>query len=132
MSEYIELLKKYKFDKQIKKFNKVFKDKKIVIYGSDSFFEVIKNNYDLTGLNIIGISDSKYNFNDEGKNDFGYKIIPRKKIVEYNPDVVLISTFKTFQNYKLLKRGILKNTKIKVYPMLNKSFIGLLLEAFSR
>ena len=132
MSEYLELLKKYKFDKQIKKFNKIFKDKKIVVYGGDSFFEIIKNNYDLSGLNIIGISDLKYNFNDEGKSDFGYKIILKDKIVQYNPDVVLISTIKTFKNYQLLKRGILKNTKIKVYPMLNKSFFELFLVAFGR
>ena len=48
-------LKKINFDKYIKKLIKKLAGKKAIIYGCGSFFCYINDNYDLSGLNIIGI-----------------------------------------------------------------------------
>ena len=131
MDEHLELLKKYKFDKQIKKLNKSLKGKSIVIYGAGTFFKKIKDNYDISNLNIIGISDLKYTIEQEGQLDMGYKIIPKDKIVEYNPDVILLATLKTFTLYKTFKQDIFKDTKIKIFPLVDKPFFELLKEVFA-
>ena len=130
MDEHLELLKKYKFDKQIVKLNKALKGNSVVVYGAGAFFKKIKENYDLSNLNIIGISDLKYQHSDEGNLDMGYKIIPRDKIADYNPDVLLIATLRTFSIYKSFKTHLLKGAKIKIYPLVDKPFFELLKEAF--
>ena len=43
-----------------KKLNKKLKGKTIVIYGSGLLFQKVLSNYDLSELNIIGISDRKF------------------------------------------------------------------------
>ena len=91
MDEHLELLKKYKFDKQLKKLDKNLKNKTVLIYGAGIYFKKIKENYDLSNLNIVGISDKKFQLEQEGQEEFGIKIVPYDKIWELNPDVILIA-----------------------------------------
>ena len=131
MDEHLELLKKYKFEKQLKKLDKKLKDKTVLIYGAGIFFKKIKDNYDLSNLNIIGISDKKFQLNQEGQEEYGIKIVPYDKIWEVNPDVILIATLNTFNIYKSLKQEIKeRKLKIKMLPLVDKPFFDLLAEVF--
>lgn len=46
-----------KAQKQINKLAAKYKDKRIVIYRAGEYFQTLANNFDLSSLNIIGISD---------------------------------------------------------------------------
>ena len=131
MDEHLELLKKYKFEKQLKKLDKKLKDKTVLIYGAGIFFKKIKDNYDLSNLNIIGISDKKFQLEQEGQEEYGIKIVPYDKIWEVNPDVILIATLNTFNIYRSLKKQIkTRNLETKVLPLVDKPFFDLLAEVF--
>ncbi len=43
--------------KTLPKLVKKLKNKKVVIYGTGSFFQCIKKYYDITGFNMVGIAD---------------------------------------------------------------------------
>ena len=130
MDEMLEYLKQVKFDRQLKKLNKKLKGKTIVIYGSGLLFQKVLSNYDLSELNIIGISDRKYIEDDEGKKDLGYPIVPLTKIVDYKPDYVLISTLKFLEIMDNFIHKDFKGTKIKVLPLVDKPFWKMIKEIF--
>lgn len=124
-------LKKIKFSKHFKKLNSKLKNKTIIVYGSGSLFIYIKENFDLSNLNIIGISDMKFTPEQEGDDYLGYKIIPKNKIVDYKPDYVLIAT----QNYVPLIESFvcreLKDTDINVAALAKKPLFTVLKEIWS-
>ena len=130
MDEMLEFLKKVKFDKQLKKMNKKFKNKTVVIYGTGLLFQTIISHYDLSELNIIGISDKKYSISEEGDEELGYKIIPLDKISNYKPDYVLIGALKFLPIIYDFTSKQFKNTKIKVLPLADKPILQLLKEVF--
>lgn len=117
MATLEEHLKQCKFDKYFKKLTKKLKGKKVIIYGTGSMFQYIQKNYDLSGLNIIGVSDGKYLLEQEGEEDLGYKIIPKEKLSEYDTDFVILGV----QNYiELLcdfASTIYKTKNTKVIPL---------------
>ena len=129
MSEDLKkYLKNINFQKQLDKLEKKYKNKKIIIYGTGLFFRTIVENYDISKLNIIGISDRKYDIYDEEKSFFGYRIIHLSKIKDYNPDCILISTFNFLPVMYSFKNKIFKNTKVEIFPIADKNFVFLLRE----
>lgn len=130
--DFESYLESLNFNKQLKNLNKRLKNKRIILYGAGSLFQYIKENYDFTEINIIGISDKKFSDEQEGEIYLGYKIIPFSKITNYNADYVLIAT----QNYI----GIVKNfvcnvfnkTKTKVKPLVKIPLLTLIKEIWSR
>jgi len=126
MDGHLELLKKYKFEKQLNKLNKKLKNKTVLFYGAGSFFKKIQDNYDLSKLNVVGISDGKYPPNRFNEEEYGYKIVPFSKINEINPDCILISTLNAFDIYIHLKKHFDK--KYIILPLCNKPFFELLKE----
>lgn len=88
----IEFLKKKNFQKRIDKLAKKYTDKKIVIYGAGMGFVAVKENYDLSKLNIIGIADMK--FDNDGE-FMGYKTYEPDSFMNQKPDVVLIAMIDT-------------------------------------
>ncbi len=103
-----------------------------VLYGAGSLFQYIKENYDFTEINIIGISDKKFSDEQEGEIYLGYKIIPFSKITNYNADYVLIAT----QNYIGIVENFVCNvfdkTKTKVKPLVKIPLLTLIKEIWSR
>ena len=83
--------------KYIDKLAKKYKDKKILIYGTGTIAEHLFDNYDLSKLNIIAVSDKKYSSTSNYK---GYVAIPPEDITTLNPDVILF----TLYNYKPVKK----------------------------
>lgn len=131
MEEQLDYLKKMKFEKRLQKLNKKLKNKKVVVYGSGILFQAILKNYDLSNLNIIGISDRKYTLEDDGKEDLGYKIIPLSKLAISEADYVLVATLKFIDIIYNFQEDVLRNTGIKVLPLVDKPFITLLKEIFA-
>lgn len=68
-------LKKHKFEKKLKKLCNDLDGKTILIYGTGKMFQTIVENYDLSMLKIIGVTDKKYTLNDENKHFFIFKIV---------------------------------------------------------
>ncbi len=129
--EFKEYLENIKFDKYLIKLKSKFKNKKIIIYGAGALFQYINKHYDLSEFNIIGISDAKFLMEHEGQDFDGYKIIPKEKMKEYNPDIVLIATQKYISIVEDFALNIFKNSKTKVFPLARISFWKLLKEIWS-
>lgn len=127
MIDYFETyLKRIKFDKSLKKLKKKIKDKKVIIYGTGTFFQYTNAHYNLKDLNVIGISDMKYSLNQEGEDDFGYKIIPKGLIAKYKPDYVLVATENYVNIIEDLELRYFKDTNIKVQPLARKAIIDII------
>ena len=116
------------FDKQLNRLKKSLKDKRIVIYGSGELFQFINKNYDLSDLNIVGISDGKYSDEDNGKDFMNYRIVSLNNIPELKPDYVIVAILNYIEIQYDLKNVYLKNADIKVIPFVQKR-IGTVLKS---
>lgn len=119
---------KNKFDKTLPKLIKKLHNKKVVLYGAGSFLELIKKYFDISKLNVIGISDKRFSDLKTEKEFLGYKAISPNKIKELQPDCVLVSTKFYISIIEDLHYNILKKSKIKIKPLVNKSFMTLFKE----
>ncbi len=126
-----EHLEHIKFENYLKRLNKKLKNKTIIIYGSGSLFQHINENYDLSNLNIIGVSDLKFSAEQEGQEFLGYKIIPKNKMKDYNPDVVLVATLKYMGIIEDFEINIFDKTKTRVYPLAKVPMWDLIKEIWS-
>ena len=82
------------FDKRLKKLVKKYANKRVLLYGTGDFFKFVNQNYDISGFNIIGFSDIRYDkfktpYFDEAS---GYTIISPDSIYKLKPDIVIITT----------------------------------------
>ena len=132
MEDFKIFLKSIHFSEYLEKIIKKFKNKKIVIYGSGSFFKYISDNFDLSKLNIIGISDMKFDASQEGQDYLGFKMIPKDKIISYKPDIVLVATLKYIGIIEDFETNLFKNTKIRVYPLARLPFWQLVKEIWGQ
>jgi len=130
MDEMLKYLEDVKFEKYLKRLNKKLKGKTVVIYGSGLMFQKANANYDLSKLNIIGISDRKYSDEQFGQEDLGYKIVPLDRIKEVSPDYVLLATQRFLSILDDFRNVRFKDTGIKVLPLVDKPFLTLLKEIF--
>ena len=112
-----EHLEHVKFDRYLKKLYKRLKNKSVIVYGSGALFQYIVKNYDLSKLNILGVSDMKFTEAQEGKDFLGYKVIPKSRMKYYEPDVVLVATLKYLTIIEDFALNIFNNTKTKIYPL---------------
>ena len=129
---YKEYLQDNSFDKHYKILQKILKGKKIVVYGVGSLFSYIKEHYDLSMFNIIGVSDDKFLDYQEGKDFLGYKIIPKNKIESYSPDVILIGMQNYFGILAHFKSTLPTDSKIKVYPLIKMTLLKYIKENFTK
>ena len=58
--EFLEELKTANFQKRIDDLAKKYKNNRIILYAAGILMDVIAENFDLSALNIIAISDIKY------------------------------------------------------------------------
>jgi len=124
-------LHNYKFEKTLPQLIKKLKGKKVVLYGAGAFLQTINKYYDLSGLNIIGIADKKYEKENKEEEFLGYKTYSPDKIKELNPDYVVVSTKYYIDLIINLYDNILKDTKIKIKPLVKRSFWTLFKEAMN-
>ena len=110
------------FEKYLDRLKKKIGNSKVIIYGSGSFFQYIIEKYDLSNLNILGVSDIKFLEEQEGETCSGYKIIPKNKIKLYNPDYVLVATLEYTGIVENFRLNIFNNSHTKIYPLARMSF----------
>lgn len=127
-SDLTAFLTKNNFDKQLKKHIECFTNKKIIIYGAGKLFETIADNYNLSKLNIIGISDKKFKSISEKETFKGFKIISPKEILSNKPEIILIATLNYLSIIDTFKNITYRNTGIKFLPLVKKTFFELLNE----
>lgn len=114
MSEEIKYLKKTNFAKQLKELTAKFNGKRVFIYGAGLLFQVAYKKYDFSGMDIVGISDMKF---EETSEFMGLKAVKPDDIAACNPDVILIS----IKEYKsLVKRFTNQFPEIEVLPLIKK------------
>ena len=100
--------------KYIDKLAKKYKNKKILIYGAGTIAEHIFDDYDLSKLNIIAVSDKKYTSRSTYK---GYPAVNPDEIKNLNPDVILF----TLYNFKpLIKDFRQQNIKAKMKNIIKR------------
>ena len=127
-AENINYLSKFNFDKQLPELVKKLKGKKIILYGAGAFLETINEFYDLSKLDIIGVSDKKFEKDKSEDTFIGYKAIPPEEITKYNPDYVVMTTKYYVKLINILEKGVLYKSGIKIIPFAKKSFMHLYIE----
>ena len=125
-------------EKRIDYLARKYKGKKIIIYGTGIVFSIISYYYDLSKLNIIGVSDRSFsqNKNDYNYNSYydpeaynGYKTISPDEIKDYKPDVILLGTYLFCSTRDALKtqyKSILDNVEIE--PLIKRNFLERIFE----
>ncbi len=121
-------LHKYKFEQTLPKLVKKLKNKKVILYGAGSFLALIIKNFDLSGLNIIGVADKRFLNHEENENWNGFKVYSIEEMKKAKPDYVLVATKFYINIIEDLYYNVLKDTKIKVKPLMKKPLITLLKE----
>lgn len=124
INEYEDLnyLFKFDFNKTLPKLIKKIKGKSVVLYGATNFLELIKKYFNLSELNIIGVADRKFLNHEENDEFLGYKVYAPDEIKSLNPDYVLIATKYYVNIFEDLYYDTLKETKIKIKPLVKKDF----------
>lgn len=108
MSQILSYFKEVHAQKQIDKFVKKFKDKKVVIYGAGVYFQTLQENFDLSGLNIVGISDKKF-INSKVTN-FNYPALAPDELKTFDYDVILVALYDDTSLCDYLEFDLLLNT----------------------
>lgn len=90
-----------KLAEDLKKKVKLYKNKKVVLYGAGLYFELLKENFDFSAFNILAVSDKKFEdiLEPQFDENIGFNVIAPEKIHTLKPDVVLATLFE----YKMIK-----------------------------
>ena len=114
--DWTEYLDKIGEQKYINILSNIMKGKKVLLYGAGIVSQVLTDKYNLSGLNIIGISDKRFETFKEVsfKN---YKAIPPSELKNHDFDYILF-TMKLYKNIEtaLKKQGI----EQKTLPLIKK------------
>ena len=115
-------LAQYNFAQNVNKLIKKYKGKKVVIYGAGVLFQLINKYYDLSGLNIVAISDMKFESHEKDEEFLGYKVCSPNEIADIKPDYVFVATRNYIDIAEDLYCYTLKGTGIKIRPLVKKNF----------
>lgn len=127
-----EFFQNRNFQERINKLVKKYKNKKVMIYGASMAFDIIRKNYDLSNLNIIGIADIRFTGEDKPEGYEDWNTYNSYSFMEQKPDVVLIGMFEPevaeyfFEDVLIPKYG-----EFKYEPLIKKSFLESVKELFS-
>ena len=118
------MFEKIDIQKKINKLADKYKNKKIVLYGAGQFAYDIFQNYDLSRLNIIAITDKKF----EKENDsefFNLKCVKPNELQDMDYDIILISDTEYKTSVDILDGQVLYGTKkagIEIRPLISLTF----------
>lgn len=119
---YNALLKTFKnicLQKKIDKLGKKYKDKKVILYGAGIISDIITTDFDISGLNLIGISDIK--FETQLLSDFkGYKVIKPSSLAKEKDAIILIILQEYFRAEDYFKNELFHNYGIFKHDSLLK------------
>lgn len=131
-ADFKTYLEKTNFNRQLELLNKKLKNKKVVLYGAGSLFQYIKENYNLSKLNIIGISDKKFSKINANKIFFEYQIIPFEELANCNADYILVATQDYIEIIEDFACNLFYKKKIKIKPLVKMSLLSLIKKIWSR
>ncbi len=109
-------LKAVHAQRQINKLARKYKNKKIVIYGAGEYFQILKNNFDLSNLNIVGIADKKF---ETSKDSTPTQYLARapEELKEFDLDVILVALYDDTSLCDYLEYQLLINTENEGKPV---------------
>ena len=114
-------LKKYlklnNVQKQLDNFAKKYKNKKIVIYGAGNYFQLINENYDLSQINIVGITDLKF-ASDKNLNTTKYLPLAPNELKDYDYDIIAMALINDLDIMSIVDDKILKGSPNENKPIL--------------
>ncbi len=119
-----EILDRNHIQKQINVLGKKYNGKKIVIYGAGDYFLFVRDNIDLSCLNIVGISDKKFEVSKE-ENPSKYPALTPEELKDSDFDVILVLLKNDKKLCDYIEYELLINTKNEnktVLSMLDTSF----------
>lgn len=109
-------LKAVHAQRQINKLARKYKNKKIVIYGAGEYFQILKNNFDLSNLNIVGIPDKKFETSKDS-NPTQYLALAPEELKEFDLDVILVALYDDTSLCDYLEYQLLINTENEGKPV---------------
>lgn len=111
-----EYFKEVKAQKQINKLARKYKNKKIIIYGAGEYYQILQNNYDLSKLNIVGISDKKFETSKES-NPSPYTAYAPEELKYADFDLILVALYDDTSLCDYLEYELLINTPNECKPV---------------
>ena len=102
--------------RQINKLARKYKNKKIVIYGAGEYFQILKNNFDLSKLNIVGIADKKFETSKDS-NPTPYLALAPEELKDFDFDVILVALYDDTSLCDYLEYQLLINTENEGKPV---------------
>ena len=112
----LDYLKAVHAQRQINKLARKYKNKKIVIYGAGEYFQILKNNFDLSNLNIVGIADKKFETSKDS-NPTQYLALAPEELKEFDLDVILVALYDDASLCDYLEYQLLINTENEGKPV---------------
>ena len=119
-AELILFLKNVGFDNYLKYLKSKLKNKRILIYGAGLLFQTIYSNYDLSNLNIVGISDMSFSTKSELNNFCNLKVYKPSEINSLDIDCILVATLHHKKIIENLRKSN-KNFRGKILSIYEKS-----------
>jgi len=104
--------------KQINCLAKKYKNKKIVIYGAGEYFKTLYNNFNLSELNIVGISDKKFEDSKKIK-DFPYPLLAPNELKDQDYDAIFVALYDDVSIRDYIIYELLVNTKNEKKPVIS-------------
>ncbi len=108
--DILNYLKEVHAQRQINKLARKYKNKKIVIYGAGEYFQILKNNFDLSKLNIVGIADKKFETSKD-LNPTTYPALAPEELKDADFDVIFVALYDDSIVSDWLEYEFLVNTK---------------------
>lgn len=118
--DILKYFKEVNAQKQINKLAKKYKNKKIVIYGAGLYFEILEQNFDLSSLNIVAISDKKFESSKQTNTTKYYPITP-EELKTFDYDILAVALYDDVWLLDYLEYKLLINT-----PNEDKKIISLI------
>lgn len=110
MGTILEYFKNVKAQRQLNRLARKCKNKRVVIYGAGEYFKILKDNFDLSKLNIVGIADKKFETNKPA-NFTEYTPLAPEELKDYDYDIILVALYDDVSLIDYLEYQLLIGTK---------------------
>ncbi|MCM1003414.1 MAG: LicD family protein [Candidatus Gastranaerophilales bacterium] len=110
MNKILSYLTEVNAQKQINHAVKKYQNKRVVLYGAGLYFQILMENFDLSGLNIVAICDKKFE-TLKSANPSQYLPIAPAELAEFEYDIILSTLYDDTSLMEYLAYELLVNTK---------------------
>lgn len=124
MNSILKYFKEVRAQRQINKLARKYKNKRIVIYGAGEYFKILKENFNISKLNIVGIADKKFETNKKA-NFTEYEALAPEELKDFDLDIILVALYDDVSLMDFLEYELLigtKNEDKKVASLIEPTF----------